>query len=450
MSTGDNATTSNLGLRDQVMALRWIKDNIAAFNGNTSSVTLFGESAGAACVHFLLMSPEAEGQFRIFHGPFVLMVELLTTLPFKLCFVGLFHKAIIQSGTMSLWGNQNSIEATSKLAKSALVCENVKEDAEPFEQSVQIRKCLETMDLKKLLLSQLTFWKRFPDLNNLSRFTPTAEVAKNGTEQDKPYDSFFAGPLDPLYKDGHHTVYHNKVPVIIGVDADEGTLLFASAVLHKKADLERLNKEWDQLAPVTFFYEGFFPTKDLPEISEKIKQFYFGNESISLENKQILADIYTDIMFLIPSLWAADEMARDGMPVYPYIFSYWGGFTARNVFLKEKDIFPGKVGHGDEVQYLFSDTLISPKLEAGSEQEEFSKSFVRLWASFAKQGEPKADWQNGSIVDWQPIQPQNGTSLDFEVLNIDREPSLIKLDESIKNRVDFWRNLIQKYASNGK
>ena len=63
-STGNNVTPGNYGLKDQVAALTWIRDNIEAFGGNASSVTLIGTSAGAAAVHFLAMSPITEGLFH--------------------------------------------------------------------------------------------------------------------------------------------------------------------------------------------------------------------------------------------------------------------------------------------------------------------------------------------------------------------------------------------------
>ena len=47
----------NFGLMDQIAALGWIRENIAAFGGDAGKVTLFGHGTGAACIHFLMKSP---------------------------------------------------------------------------------------------------------------------------------------------------------------------------------------------------------------------------------------------------------------------------------------------------------------------------------------------------------------------------------------------------------
>ncbi|XP_057666855.1 esterase B1-like isoform X2 [Diorhabda carinulata] len=62
----------NAGMKDQVQALKWIKKNIQNFGGNPNNITIFGESAGGSSVHYHMMSSLSEG---------------------------LFHKAIMQSGT---------------------------------------------------------------------------------------------------------------------------------------------------------------------------------------------------------------------------------------------------------------------------------------------------------------------------------------------------------------
>ena len=63
LSTPENPIDSNLFLRDLVMALSWVKQNIAAFGGDPGNVTIFGESAGAHAVATLLATPAAKGLF---------------------------------------------------------------------------------------------------------------------------------------------------------------------------------------------------------------------------------------------------------------------------------------------------------------------------------------------------------------------------------------------------
>jgi len=55
---------NNRGILDQIAALRWVQENIAAFGGDPANVTVFGQSAGAACIAALLAMPMADGLFH--------------------------------------------------------------------------------------------------------------------------------------------------------------------------------------------------------------------------------------------------------------------------------------------------------------------------------------------------------------------------------------------------
>jgi len=64
LNTRDKNAPGNAGLKDQVMALKWVKDNIHYFGGCPNRVTIFGEDAGGSSVQFHMMSPMSDGEMR--------------------------------------------------------------------------------------------------------------------------------------------------------------------------------------------------------------------------------------------------------------------------------------------------------------------------------------------------------------------------------------------------
>jgi para-nitrobenzyl esterase len=107
--------SANAGMLDIVMALEWVRDNIAQFGGDPNNVTIFGQSGGGGKVSTLLAMPAANG---------------------------LFHKAIIQSGAGIRSGSKESAAktATEFLAKLGLTPENAAAEL----QNVPVEKILAT------------------------------------------------------------------------------------------------------------------------------------------------------------------------------------------------------------------------------------------------------------------------------------------------------------------
>lgn len=134
---------TNLGLRDQIFALRWVRENSAAFGGDAANVTIFGESAGAMSVANLVVSPLAKGLFR---------------------------RAIVQSGHGSM---VRPITVARRLVDKLAKMLRVRPTAEGF-RSRSTAECLEAQ--RKISLPTANIDLRNPDKREpafgLSRFLP--------------------------------------------------------------------------------------------------------------------------------------------------------------------------------------------------------------------------------------------------------------------------------------
>ena len=182
----DFADSGNVGQLDIVLALEWVRDNIAAFGGDSSNVTIFGESGGGAKVGTMLAQPPAKG---------------------------LFHRGIIESG------------ATIKMIEIA----DAAEVAERTLGALGVAKAdvhkLQSMDCMPIIKAALAV--------HLPAGKRTLGPVVDGR-------SLPTHPFDPKA-----TEVSSAVPVIIGTNKDEATLFMAFDPSFGKLTAEDARKRFD-------------------------------------------------------------------------------------------------------------------------------------------------------------------------------------------------------------
>nr|XP_022905796.1 juvenile hormone esterase-like [Onthophagus taurus] len=378
----DDLNFGNAGLKDQRLALEWVQKNIKYFGGDPDKVTIFGQSAGGACVHLHVLSPQSKG---------------------------LFSNAIMQSGV-----------ATSPWLVG--VPNNGKLLAEVLQISTDD---VSNMLLTLQLLPAATIFGAFQllSINNPMRWggfhVPIVEKQTNGT-------AFLIDEPLNLIKEGNY----NKVPLLIGYTDAEG--------IYFEQFLRNLT---GQITPLTDFFAfvpdelGISPgTPEALELGEELRRFYEGDESPP-DNLQPFIDIYRDTWFALPGRKAALEHAKTNEnPIYFYRFS---ADTAMNVYKNRDEISMSYKGasHCDDLSYMLQ-TFITPKIEENSVEDFAVNRVVKMWTNFAKTSNPNFlsddDWRSVSdgVMNYVDIgSNENKSGVDPDDVN-----------------VQFWLDIFERYG----
>ncbi|XP_069694783.1 uncharacterized protein [Periplaneta americana] len=379
LSTGDAVCPGNNGLKDQVAALRWVRDNIAAFGGNSGSVTIFGESAGGASVHYLMLSPMSRG---------------------------LFHRAISQSGTaLCSWSfapNGSSTSMAEKLG-GLFNC--------PTQNSSELVSCLRSKDAIDITATDKAFMEW--SIDPLIPFKPVLEVGD---------DAFLPAAPSQLIQNAA------DVPWMTGVNSQEGA--FPVSRLMGEDLIDDFLTEFERLAPMMLFYREGSPRKD--EITKRIREFYF-KESIAHDNVTALVDMFTDGWFLHGADRAVElHSAEASAPVYYYYFTYRGSNTFTTIFGDASRDYG--VSHADDLIYLFPTESIFPGTQLTEEDNKMIDVMTSLWTNFARTGKPTSSSFHG--VEWPSISsPENKEYLQIGVEGLEVKHGLLR------ERIDFWNSL---------
>ncbi|HEV8064293.1 MAG TPA: carboxylesterase/lipase family protein [Acidimicrobiales bacterium] len=309
----DYASSGNVGMLDLIASLEWVRDNIAAFGGDAGNVTVFGESGGGAKVSVLHVMPAAEG---------------------------LFHRAVVQSGPALRL--QSEAEATSKAARFLeLLGIDAGKGALTALQLVPIEALGRAQE--RLGAGELT--NAFgPVLDGLTALAHPSAAFATGTAID--------------------------VPLLIGRNKDEGTLMLAGdPVLDDPESLDeqglrsRLAMMGDRLDPVLAGYRAVYPEASLLDL---------------------LIAVRTDAFMGIGTARLAEQkVTGTSSPAYMYRFNWAAGRLGS--------------AHGFEIPFVF-DNAREPIMRPSSRRSLLAARMSEAWIAFARRGDPN----HAGLDNWPP------------------------------------------------
>lgn len=346
LSSGDNRAPGNWALLDQVAALRWIKDHISDFGGDTDSVTLFGQDSGAVSATLLGMSPLADGLFS----------RIIALSGNALCGQYIQHKPR---------------EATLELARRVECSEmGMKETVD----------CLRKVSVEDIILksTDMHMFYSFP-----RRFTPVVDGVV-----------ILGDPEEMLTKGSFH-----RVPTLTGQTKEEGAF-FYRLTLNTLSNGHYDDSFIDQLPRLLPMMSEF--DRKLPSLSKAIRRKYFRNVDLDEEDqfRPKYVEFLTDLLYTRCTDRYSHLLANHSVPIYRYIFEYRGQYSVVNL---QGEIADFGVAQGDDLQYVFSD-LWGKEFLMSSHDIEFSKHvFVPLFTNFAKTGVPTPKITDHIPTSWTPF-----------------------------------------------
>ena len=325
--------SGNVGMLDVVQALHWVQKNIRQFGGDPTNVTIFGESGGGGKVGTLLCMPQAKG---------------------------LFHKAIIMSGTIL---NVNTKQMTEELGQAVLMELNI--DAKHIEDINRVP--YDTLYAAGQRAMAASIGTRKPGTPMMWGFGPTPD---GETLLQQPFQPGFASISD-------------DIPILIGTTFNElQRLRYDQPMTQDEARRELFRTfGFDANSYLSAFAEAWpdHSPQDLLSID-----WLFRPKTI------ITADAVTAHRSSTPS---------SSTPLYMYMFTW------------RSPVNKGSV-HGHELKFCFN-TLHHSANELPQPTEadlRLADTMSSVWAQFAHNGNPNID----GLPAWQPYTKENGELMVFD------------------------------------
>lgn len=406
LSTEDEHAGGNYGMFDQLSALQWVKNHIEAFSGDPQKVTIMGQQAGAASVHYHMLSPLSRG---------------------------LFNQAISMSGTALCWwaSIKRPLEKARKMGR-LLECPGYKDDPK------QLVECLRGKTMEQLMNTHPNFyeWRHLEQCQEpVAAWSPRVDPeAQLSFLPQEPIDYMTSGNFQ-------------HIPWITGLTDDEGAFR-ASAFFSDMSAVREFEDQFEKLGPLMFgLHDG---QTEAPKInSQKIREYYWGDRQLDKDNANALVNAISDSSYSHPIDTSSKIHAmKSQAPVFVYHFGYRGvnSLTQLDVNtyppkIVDKDFSFG-VGNGDDLMYLFP-ILSGAFRPLPHDDLVFSQRFIQLLMNFVKEGKPYI--KMGEEVEdfvWSPVNASNATHLDIG--------NEMKMDMGLPNheRMNFWQQMPAYWNSN--
>lgn len=311
------ATSGNVGMLDIVTALEWVRDNIATFGGDPGRVLIFGQSGGGAKVSTLMGMPAAKG---------------------------LFHRAIVQSGSFSL---------STTPAQSQKLTDLVLTELGLGAASIDRLHELPYLDIRRA--SEAVMARVNPRFNIALSITKMAQFLNFGPVVD--------GHVIPAVPFGDGApVISADVPMIVGTTLNE----FANGINHPEFDLMT---ETDLVKKVEEFYPG-----KARKIIAAFRQRTPGDKPADLFSRIATAPVRRAAI-----KQAASKAALNRAPAYLYWF-HW-----------KTPIFDGRprAFHCAELPFVFFNTdRMETMTGGGPVPRALAEKMADTWVQFARTGDP--------------------------------------------------------------
>ena len=330
------AKSGNVGMLDIIAALKWVKQNIAQFGGDPDNVTIFGQSGGGGKVSTLMSMPDAKG---------------------------LFHKAIVQSGS-------TLTTMTSDLSRRIGVA--ILEEL--HLQSSQIDS-LKNVPYEKLLAAGAAAIERVKKENagsnaatsKLFGWSPTVDGA--------------VLPRHPFSPDAPEQ--SRDIPMMIGTTYTE---FAASAYVPQLRNLPE-DKVMEMVR------ETYGDSTD--KFVEAYKKAYPNYKPADL--------IDTDFMFRSQAVQQAQlKVAQNGAKVWMYIFGWQS--PVLNGALRST--------HCMEIPFVFDNADLHASMTGGGEQAmKLAQRMSDAWVNFARTGDPNGEKGIDGVPTWDAFTTRDGATM---------------------------------------